>query len=199
MDSQGEIDERQLLARLQAGEGVAYEYLVRRHADRLYKVACRYVGAEDAKDMLQETFTKVLASIEKFRGDSAIYTWLHQILINTCLSHLRKTASRKEQPIDDLLPTFLEDGHRANPRAAWHRSTESVYQQTETGRLVRNCIDRLPDNYRVVLMLRDIDGFGGIETAELLGISANAVKIRLHRARQALREQLDPHLAVKQP
>ncbi len=199
MDSQREIEEHELLARLQAGEGVAFEYLVRCYAGRLHKVAYRYVGAEDAKDMLQETFAKAFASIQGFRGDSAVYTWLHQILINTCLSHLRKSASRKEQPIDDLLPTFLEDGHRAHPTAAWHRSTESVYQQTETGRLVRNCIDRLPENYRVVLMLRDIDGFGGIETAELLGISANAVKIRLHRARQALREQLDPHLAVKQP
>ena len=187
-------DGRALLARLRAGDTGAFEVIVNAYANYLYKVACRYVGTEDASDILQETFTKAYASIDRFRGESAIKTWLHQIVVNTCLTHLRKSTVRNEKSLDEFLPAFLDDGHRANPTAAWHQSAETSYQRSETRQLVRHYIGMLPETYRTVLVMRDIEGFGGIETARMLGISANAVKIRLHRARQALRELLDPHM-----
>ena len=114
-----------------------------------------------------------------------------------------KIRSRQRKPedsidsiesIEHLLPRFVEDGHRADPGPAWKESADALMQQQETRRLVRTSIDRLPDTYPSVLMLRDIEEYDTQETAQALGISPNAVKIRLHRARQALRTLLDPRL-----
>ncbi|MFK7855018.1 MAG: sigma-70 family RNA polymerase sigma factor, partial [Granulosicoccus sp.] len=130
-------------------------------------------------------------SIDGFKGASTVSTWLHRILINCCLMKLRKSKTAVEVSIDSLLPSFLEDGHRANTKPAW---PDEFAEKGELVNMVSDCIQKLPDNYRTVLMLRDIDGFTGDETANLLDISPNLVKVRLHRARLALRETIDPEM-----
>lgn len=147
---------------------------------------------DDARDAVQETFGKVAESIQTFRGDSSVSSWLHRMVINLCISRLRARTSRQEVSIEELLPTFLDDGHRAEPSPPWPNNLDHAIQRETLCELVTHNIDRLPTSYRTVLMLRDIDGLCSKETAEVLSISVGSVKVRLHRARRALREMLDP-------
>ena len=105
-----------------------------------------------------------------------------------------RTRKRKpEQPIDTLLPGFQEDGHFEERFQSWEEPVDKALERAENRELVRQQIDALPDSYRTVLVLRDIEGLDTEETAKMLGLSVNATKIRLHRARQALRTMLAPH------
>lgn len=183
-----------LLAGLRAGRPQAYEQLVRMYSGRLLAVARRFFSSEeDARDALQDTFLSAFRAIGSFQEGARVSTWLHRIVVNAALMKLRTRRRKPEESIEDLLPTFLEDGHRENPGPAWKETSESTLQRQETRTLVRACIDRLPESYRMVLLLRDIEEFDTEETAQLLALTPNAVKIRLHRARQALRTLLDPH------
>jgi RNA polymerase sigma-70 factor (ECF subfamily) len=186
--------EAELLAGLRAGDGEAYERLVRTYGGRLLAVARRFLPSEDdARDALQEAFLSAFRAIGNFQEGARVSTWLHRIVINAALMKLRSRRRKPEESIDNLLPTFLEDGHRENAGPAWKETAESALQQRETRTLVRECIGRLPESYRTVLLLRDIEELDTEEAAQLLDISPNAVKIRLHRARQALRTLLDPY------
>jgi RNA polymerase sigma-70 factor (ECF subfamily) len=186
--------EAELLVGLRAGNGEAYERLVRTYGGRLLAVARRFLPNEDdARDALQEAFLSAFRAIGSFQEGARVSTWLHRIVMNAALMKLRSRRRKPEESIDNLLPTFLEDGHRENAGPVWKETAESVLQQRETRTLVRECIDRLPESYRTVLLLRDIEELDTEEAAQLLGISPNAVKIRLHRARQALRTLLDPY------
>lgn len=188
------VAESRLVDGLKAGEDRAYEELVRAHGGRLLQVARRFLGEEEARDAVQDAFLSAFKSIRTFDGKARLSTWLHRVVVNCCLMRLRKSGSRKEEPIEPLLPTFLEDGHRFSPGGAWSESAEELVQRSQIRDQVRRGIARLPRNYRTVLLLRDIEELDGAETAELLEITPNAVKVRLHRARQALREVLDGHL-----
>lgn len=183
-----------LLAGLRVGDAQAYEQLVRTYGGRLLAVARRILPSEDdARDALQDAFLSAFRAIGNFQEGARVSTWLHRIVINAALMKLRTRRRKPEESIDELLPTFLEDGHRDNPGPAWKETSEAMLQRQETRSLVRACIARLPDAYRTVLLLRDIEELDTEETALLLEITPNAVKIRLHRARQALRTLLDPH------
>lgn len=186
--------EAELLAGLRAGNGEAYERLVRTYGGRLLAVARRFLPNEDdARDALQEAFLSAFRAIGNFQEGARVSTWLHRIVINAALMKLRSRRRKPEESIDNLLPTFLEDGHRENVGPTWKETAESALQKRETRTLVRECIDRLPESYRTVLLLRDIEELDTEEAAQLLGVSPNAIKIRLHRARQALRSLLDPY------
>ena len=106
---------------------------------------------------------------------------------------LRTRKRKPEESIEPLLPVYQDDGHHAERFTAWAEPVDVAMQRTETRAQVRRCIDQLPESYRTVLLLRDIEGLDTDDTASLLGLTPNAVKIRLHRARQALRTLLDPH------
>ena len=182
-----------LVSRLQAGDGNAFEMLVRTHTPRLLQVARRFLRAEeDARDAVQDAFIAAFKSIKNFEAQAQISTWLHRIVVNCCLMRLRTQRRHPEQEIDALLPHFQEDGHQVEPSVPWTESTESILQREELRELVRASIDRLPESYREILLLRDIEELTPEETAETLGISKGVVKVRLHRARQALRTLLDP-------
>jgi RNA polymerase sigma-70 factor (ECF subfamily) len=190
--------EASLLRRLRAGDADAFEAMVRTHGPRLLAVARRILGAEaDARDALQDGFVSAFRSIGSFEGGSKVSTWLHRIVVNAALMKLRGRRRRPEASIDELLPRFVRDGeeeHHAEPVAEWAEPFEVAVERREVRGCVRACIDRLPETYRTVLVLRDIEELDTEETARLLGVSPNAVKSRLHRARQALRTLLDPHL-----
>src|SRR5438477_9729061 len=129
---------------------------------------------EDARDAVQDAFVAVFRSIGNFRSQSLFSTWLHRILINSCLMRLRLQRRRPEEDIEEYLPKFLSDGHAAHPSVPWSESAESMLQRTETIELVRAQIDRLPETYRVVLLLRDIEEMTTEEVADALGITPNA-------------------------
>jgi RNA polymerase sigma-70 factor (ECF subfamily) len=148
---------------------------------------------EDAQDALQETFLSAFRGLANFDGDCQIGTWLHRIAVNVALMKLRSQQRKPELAIEDFLPTFFDDGHRRNPGPAWKLTQDSDLENAETRQLVRQAIDRLPDSYRIVLILRDIEQLDAAEAAEKLQIEIGALNTRLHRARQALRTLLDPH------
>lgn len=190
-----EIDEKALLDRLRAGEDAAFAELMRAYGGRLLAVARRMLRSEEeARDAVQDAFLAAFRGLGAFEGDARLSTWLHRIAVNACLMKLRTRRRKPEEPIDDLLPTFLEDGHQAEPACGWREPGDERLAREQTRRLVRACIDRLPEGYREVLVLRDVEELDTDETAALLGLTPSAVKTRLHRARQALRTLLDPHL-----
>ena len=180
--------EAELLERLRTGDEEACERLVREQTGKLLAVARRYLRSEeDARDAVQEAFVAAFRSIGRFHGGSSLSTWLHRIAINACLMKLRSGRRRPENSIEDLLPRFDETGHRVAEPEEWRDSVEESIDRNRTRHFVREAIDRLPERYRTILMLRDIEELSTAEAAGTLGLSENAVKIRLHRARQALR------------
>ena len=182
-----------LVARLQAGDPAAYETLVRTHSGRLLSVARRFLpNNEDAQDAVQEAFIKAFRAIGTFEERAQLHTWLHRILVNTALMKIRSRKRRPEESIDDLLPTFQADGHQTTESREW---SDAIFERKETAKIVRQAIAQLPDQYRVVLTLRDIEERDTIETAAALGTTTTVVKVRLHRARQALRTLLDREFA----
>lgn len=189
-----DVDEADLLARLRAGDESAFEQVVRAYGGRLLAVTRRIVGSEeDARDVVQDAFLNAFRSLNRFEGHSKLSTWLHRIAVNAALMKLRTRKRKPEQSIDSLLPGFLDDGHHEERFQSWDEPVDKVMERAETRALVRTHIDALPEGYRTVLVLRDIEGLDTEETAEVLGLTVNATKIRLHRARQALRTLLAPH------
>jgi RNA polymerase sigma-70 factor, ECF subfamily len=183
----------ELLARLRRGDEAAYEELVQSETRHLLAVARRLLrNEEDAQDAVQQAFLAAFRALPTFNGQSRLTTWLHRIVTNTALMKLRTRSRRPEGSIDDLLPDFLEDGHHVDQFSEWALPADAHMLRRETRVQVRAAIDRLPDTYRTVLLLRDIDELSTEETAEALGVNANTVKIRLHRARQALLKLLKP-------
>ncbi|HKA16033.1 MAG TPA: sigma-70 family RNA polymerase sigma factor [Myxococcota bacterium] len=187
--------EQKLLERLLAGEEQAYEELVRSYGGRMLAVARRFLPVEeDARDAVQDAFLSAFRSIHRFEGNARLSTWLHRIVVNAALMKLRTRRRHPEQSIDDLLPGYLEDGHFERPASPWRTDGLDPAEEHELRELVLRSIHSLPEGHRNVLLLRDIEGLDTEEAADLLQISPGAVKTRLHRARQALRELLEPHL-----
>jgi RNA polymerase sigma-70 factor (ECF subfamily) len=190
-----EIDETRLVAGLRAGDEQAFETMIRMFGGRLLAVARRFVrNDEDAQDVVQSAYLSAFRALGEFEGSCQLSTWLHRIVVNTALMKLRGRRRRPEASIEDLLPAFQEDGHHVEQFSDWATPADQLLERRETRATVRACVDRLPDNYRTVLLLRDIEELPTDEVAELLGATPNAVKIRLHRARQALRTLLDPQM-----
>jgi RNA polymerase sigma-70 factor (ECF subfamily) len=186
-------DESELLARVRLGDARACEELVRQNGGRMAAVARRFLWSEeDCADAVQDAFLAGFRSLNAFEGHSSIGTWLHRIVVNTCLMKLRSQSRQRQTPIDNLLPTFDETGHHAHPVRRWDDQAVSRLTRAETREQIRACIDRLPEPYRLVLLLRDIEELDTEQTAQHLSIAAGAVKTRLHRARQALRKLLEP-------
>lgn len=182
---------------MQAGDSAALEAVVREFGGRMLAVARRFLPDEnDAMDAVQDGFLSACKSINRFEGGSRLETWLHRIVVNAALMKLRSRRRSKERQIDDLLPS--KDSHTPYGEVQPWRSTETggldELRAAEMRRVVHEKIEELPEAYRTVIVLRDIEGLDTAETALLLGDTENAIKTRLHRARLALRTLLDPYM-----
>ena len=184
------------LERLRARDDDAFADLVRQNTRRLLAVARRMLRHEqEAQDAVQEAFVSAFRALPSFGGQCLLSTWLHRITVNACLMRLRRRERRPEEPLDVHLPAYEADGRTVETFRPWDDSALAVLERDETRAIVRAAIDRLPESYRTALLLRDIEEMGSADAARLLGITPNALKIRVHRARQALRTLLDPHVA----
>ena len=189
-----------LVVRLKAGDDDAFAEVVRTLGGRMLAVARRFMKDDDAaRDVVQDAFLSAFRGIHAFDGQAQLSTWLHRIVVNAALMRLRSRQRRPEQSIEPLLPVFQEDGHHVEPVVSWADSAERMLERQETRVVVRAAIADLPDSYRVVLMMRDIDDLSTREVADALGITENAVKLRLHRARQALATLIKRRLAATTP
>ncbi|GIV62540.1 MAG: DNA-directed RNA polymerase sigma-70 factor [Rhodothermaceae bacterium] len=176
------------------GDERAFERLVRQETPRLYRVILRIVQDEDeAESILQETFLQTYQRLHTFRGESKLTTWIYAIGINLSRAYLRKSRrydTFSEADLEQLQPRFVH-GRYADDYATWN--PQRLAEAAEHKHLVHEAIRKLPPTYREVVTLRDIEELSTAETAEVLGISEGAVRVRLHRARQALRSLLDAY------
>ncbi|MBT9258018.1 RNA polymerase sigma factor SigM [Phycicoccus sp. MAQZ13P-2] len=174
-----DLDDATLLARHVAGDGEAFGELFRRHRDRMYAVALRTTGQRElAADAVQEAFISAFRRADAYRGDAAVTTWLHRIVVNACLDRLRreKVAVRRAGDLGEL---DLPDRH-------------DHHASTETALVVREALARLPEGQRSALVLVDMHGMPVAEAAVVLGVAEGTVKSRCFRGREALAAMLRP-------
>ncbi|MBZ4416285.1 RNA polymerase sigma factor [Myxococcus sp. RHSTA-1-4] len=192
-DEAAREEDRQLLARAQDGDVSAFEALVDAHRDKVYGLALRMTRSEaDAAEITQDTFLSAYQHLKDFRGDAAFGSWVHRIAANHALMRLRhrRVAQAAEQELQG--PEFTERGSLAEyPQTDWSRDAEGKALDAELGMAIQQATDRLPEGYREVFLLKDVDGLSYEQIAEVTGDSIPAIKSRLHRARLALREAID--------
>lgn len=185
-----EIDE-QVLRAVQAGESDAFDRFVRRFGNRIYGFGMRVCNqAQDAEDVYQETLVAAYRTLADLREPKALMTWLYRVVANACRTQRRKGgfATNREIPLDELLPHGEPvDGGPVLPEG--RGPVADVYRR-ELSEALENAVRDLPQDYRVIWMMRDVEGLSTQETAEALEISIPNVKMRLHRARLQLRQRL---------
>ncbi len=164
------------------------------YAPRVYHTARRMLRSDvDAEDVTQDVLLQVVRKLPSFRGESAFPTWLHRVTVNTALSHRRKQAVREERRVEGPLHAFLEDGAPASPGRIETLSPDVQALTRERRRQIERAIASLPEVYRRVFILADVEGRPNQDVADAMGLSLPAVKSRLHRARLLLRDALAPY------
>ncbi len=170
------------------------ERIFRDYGPRVYNLARRMLGNDtDAEDVTQEVLLQVVRKLDTFRGDADIMTWLHRVTVNAALAHRRKRAKREEREVHDPLQQFLDDGHHGRSVNRWDSPPEQQVLDKETSELIDKAITALPEIYRDVYILADVEQLPNAEIAEMLDLSLPAVKSRLHRGRLMMRDALAPH------
>lgn len=185
----------ELVRRARTGDFTAFEELVRRFQDRVYSLAYRIVGElHDAEDVVQQTFLSLIEHIRDFRGESAVAGWILRIAANHALKVLRKRRGMVTVPLAEA--GAAEEGYTDVPHpefiAPWRADPAELVARKDMREFIDRALAELDEKYRVVFVLRDVEGFSVKETAEALGLTESAVKVRLLRARLALRERLTP-------
>lgn len=185
-----------LVERVKSGDVSAYDTLVRKYDRQVFRIAQHITqNREDAEDVVQDAFLKAYEKLDQFQGNSKFYTWLVRIAVNESLMRLRKRRTGKMVSIDEDVET--EEGSVPRDLADWAPDPEQNYTQSELADILRKTIQGLPQGFRVVFVLRDVEGLSTEETAETLGLSIPAVKSRLLRARLQLRERLSRYFRRK--
>jgi len=190
-----------LVERLRAKDAAALETLMERHSARIYRVAFGITRSHsEAEEVVQDVFLTLFRKIDMFEGRAALGTWLYRVATNAALIKRRGKRVELEMSLEDCLPTFRDDGHREGDRvmlvADWSGTPESALLSGEAREILEQALERLPEHYRALLVLRDVEELSNEEVAEIFGESVSSVKSRLHRARMALREVLTRRLGA---
>jgi RNA polymerase sigma-70 factor, ECF subfamily len=190
----GQPPDRELVERAQQGDGTAFAELVQRHQRQLYRLALRMTGSEaDAQEVLQEAFLNAYQKLPNFRGEAQFSSWLYRIAANSALMRLRRKRrapdALTDQPLELQGPKFSAEGF-LEPQNDWSQRADSQMMDKQLGSAIDQAVAALPDDYRTVFLLKDVDGLSNEEIASALDLTVPAVKSRLHRARLALREKL---------
>jgi RNA polymerase sigma-70 factor (ECF subfamily) len=188
-------EDEDLLERLRTGAPGAVEELIRLYQGKIFNLAMSILRNEsDAEEATQDVFMTVIRKVNTFKGNSALYSWMYRICVNTCLMRLRGKRRNDTVAIEEFMPVFTEDGMHASPMDDWSKEVERKALNEELGTMIRKFTEELSEKYRVVFVLSDVEGLSNEETAKILGMTVPAVKSRLHRARLYLREQLSRYL-----
>ena len=195
-------DDLTLLAEAAAGDASALEMLMSRYAAPMYRLARGITRNEgDAEEVVQDVFLTIVRKGSGFEGRSALSSWIYRITTNTALNKRRSRRDERETSLEEHLPIYLDDGHRAGDRAYlladWSRTPERELLAGEARDVLYTALDALPPHYRAVLALRDVEELSNEEVADVVGEPVATVKSRLHRARMALREQLTRRLGTR--
>ncbi len=178
-------DEREMIAALKQRNPDVLSQIFEQHADRVYRLAVSLLHDEQQADgVVQNVFLALIRHIDSFEGRASVGTWLYRVAYNDCLRRLRaqhRLADITDEETDDMMPSCFVD---------WQNIPEDAFQSAEASAEMSRAIDSLKPQMRAVFLLRDVEQLSTAETAQILGISVEAAKVRLHRARLALREQL---------
>jgi RNA polymerase sigma-70 factor (ECF subfamily) len=192
-------DDPAMIERLRARDPAAFEDLVRTLSGRLLAVARRVSRTEaDAEDAVQEAFLLAYKAIGTFDGRSSVSTWLHRIVVNAALARLRRERAHPTASIDALLPTFENGDHVEHP-GRWKSVTVDGDRRIEQREALLRALGELPEEFREVIVLRDMEDRTSAQVAQALNISDALVRQRLHRARQALVKLLGPTMNAEAP
>jgi RNA polymerase sigma-70 factor (ECF subfamily) len=190
--------EAELLAGLRAGDPAAYRRLVELNSANIYSVAVKLLGDKlEAEDVLQETFLSAFRAIDRFEGRSKLSTWLYRIAYNASLMRLRKREKMTTFSLDQPLREETTGERASRHLVDWSAVPDDQLLTAEAREEMDRAIAALPESLRSTFVLRDIQGLSGAETAEVLGITVQAVKNRLHRARLRLRDRLSDYFAER--
>jgi RNA polymerase sigma-70 factor (ECF subfamily) len=184
-----------LIRKAQAGDSHAFSELVKRYEQTIYGFSfkvCR--NKEKAEETLQDTFINVYRKLDQFNGESKFSTWLYSIVTNNCLMKRRKRKIDEEMVYLDEPPVGGNEDHNGFSIPSWNETPSEVLLNGELRSRLDEAIQKLPLDYRIVFILRDMENKGAEETAKILKLSVPAVKSRLRRARVFLREQLDDYM-----
>ncbi|HEV2927296.1 MAG TPA: sigma-70 family RNA polymerase sigma factor, partial [Propionibacteriaceae bacterium] len=188
-------DELVVLARKR--DVAAFEELISRHEEKLYRLAMRFVRNEtDAREILQETFLSAWRNLDSFQGKAQFASWIYRVAVNASLMLLRSHKRHPQIAIDEVGVEALDQAAQdiAVPTMGinddWSKRPDEQFQTAELRHHLQVAVDRLPETQRSVFLLRDVDGLSTEETGETLGVTVPTVKTRLHRARLALREAI---------
>jgi RNA polymerase sigma-70 factor (ECF subfamily) len=186
------VPDDELVRRVQAGNAEAFEELVRRYERRVYNICYRLMGNErDASEALQDAFLRAHRFIDKFEFKSSFFTWLYRIATNVSLSKLRKRDRVQTVSLDEPVNS---EGDLRFEVPDYKYSPETMAQQRILRDALRDAVGKLPEDYRSVVVLRDLEGLTNEEVGKVLNLSVAAVKSRLHRGRLALRSKLAKYL-----
>jgi RNA polymerase sigma-70 factor, ECF subfamily len=189
------LDDLALVRLVQEGDHGAFQEIVRNHQHRVYAVALRVTRDQaTASDVVQDTFLQVFRKIGQFQGESAFATWLHRVTVNAALMRLRSAHHRHESSFEDMSPQYGERGELVEPIDDWSAAADDVVIRRELSVHAARAVDALPEAYRSVFVLRELEELSTHEVAEALGINVGMVKTRLHRARLALRKTLSARI-----
>lgn len=184
------VEDLELVNRAQKGDVAAFSALVRRYETRVYNLAYRLLSnGDDAADVAQDSFLAAYESLKRFRGESAFYTWLYRVVVNKALAFRRARDGRREHTVADGETNAIN-------AAAGGAGPARAVEEKERAALVQGAIGSLPEEFRAVVVLRDVEGLEYEEIAEVLGVVTGTVKSRLHRGRMLVREALAPYLGA---
>ena len=194
-DSPPVVTDEELVARARAKDFAAFEQLLDRYEDKIFRLAYRFVRNEtEAKEILQDTFLSIWRKLDTFKGDAQFSSWLYRVAANAALMRLRAQKRHPEVSTEELPIDFLDNyGHLPATGENWAKRPDEELQSEELRRHIQAAVDDLPEIYRTVFLIRDVEGLSTEETAEVLQISIPTVKTRLHRARLALRETISKY------
>ncbi|MDH5679292.1 MAG: sigma-70 family RNA polymerase sigma factor [Nitrospinota bacterium] len=193
----GEDRDTPLVERALAGDFAAFEQLVKKHQARVFYHAMKFLNRqEDAEDILQETFLHAFKGLSSFRGDALFLTWLLKIATNNCLMRLRKNKKMDLISLDK--PVEINGSELPREIMDWSQNPSDQRMESETREYLDKAIARLPEDKRIVLLLKDVEGFSNQEISQTLGMSVAAVKSRLHRARLAMRDLLSHYFEERE-
>ena len=195
--------ETELAAALLRGDPGAFDRFVEHFRAKIFQYSWLTCGQrEDAEEVAQETLLKVFENFSQLREPERVRAWVFRVAKNACLMKRRKSvfAPEQELSLDDFLPASTQDGeHRHIEIADWSRLPEDEFLRSELHEVLHRAISELPESYRSVVMLRDIEELSTEETAEILDLSTDVVKTRLHRGRLAIRQKMDNCLRAAHP
>lgn len=187
------LNEQALIEGLKQKAAGTFEELVANYARRLYYVSLRILrNPQDAEDAVQETLLKVFQSIDGFREESSLYSWLYRIVCNQSVWKLRQRHQRVILPIEPYLPEF-DRGQHKEQFLDWNETPEHVLRTEELSRFFERCIDELPEDYRIAYIFKDVEKLSEDQVAEILGVSKATIKNRVHRARLVIRKRVEDH------